>query len=50
MTQSLYTLMDEPGNTVYHLARRIRLTAESGAIASFVREARGTEPGGWRMN
>ena len=50
MTHSLYTLADEPGNTVYQLTRRIKLTAESGAIASFIREARGTDPGGWRMS
>jgi hypothetical protein len=50
VTHSVYTLMEEPGNTVYQLARKIRLTAKTGAIASFVREARGTEPGGWRMN
>jgi len=50
LTHSLYTLADGPGNTVYQLIRRIKLTAESGAIASFVREARGTEPGGWRMS
>lgn len=50
MTHSLYTLADEPGNTVYQLTRRIKLTAESGAIASFIRGARGTEPGGWRMS
>jgi hypothetical protein len=50
VTEIVYTLMEEPGNTVYQLARKIRLTAKTGAIASFVREARGTEPGGWRMN
>lgn len=50
MTHSLYTLMEEPGNTIYELAREIRLTAQTGPIASFVRKARGTEPGGWRMD
>ena len=50
MTHSLYTLTDERDNTVYHYAREVRLTAETGPIASFVREARGSEPGGWRMN
>jgi hypothetical protein len=50
VTEIVYTLMEEPGNTVYQLGRKIRLTAKTGAIASFVREARGTEPGGWRMN
>ena len=50
MTHSIYTLTEESHNTVYELARQIRLTAETGAIASFVREARGTEPGGWRMD
>jgi hypothetical protein len=50
VTHSLYGLTYEPGNTVYQLARRIRLTAETGPIASFVREARGAEPGGWRMD
>jgi hypothetical protein len=50
VTHSVYTLTKESGDTVYQLARKIGLTSKTGAIASFVREARGTEPGGWRMN
>jgi hypothetical protein len=50
MTHSLYALTDKPGSTVYQMVDKIKLTAESGAIASFVRETRGTEPGGWHMN
>jgi hypothetical protein len=49
MSHSLYELTDEPEGTVYRLLRTVRLTAESGAIASFVRAARDMEPGGWRM-
>jgi hypothetical protein len=50
MTHSLYELSDERDNTDYQLAHKIKLTAESGAIASCVRETRGAEPGGWHMN
>lgn len=50
MTHSLYMLTNEPGNTVYQLAQKIKLTAKSGAIASFVCQTRGKEPGGWHMN
>lgn len=49
MSHSLYELSQESNHTVYRLLRKIRLTAESGTIASFVRDARGTEPGGWHM-
>jgi hypothetical protein len=50
VTHSLYGLTYEPGNTVYQLVRQIKLTAKSGPVASFVREKRGQEPGGWYMN
>ena len=50
MSHSLYELADDPRNKVYRFLRTIRLTAKSGAIASFVHDTRGVEPGGWRMN
>ncbi len=50
MTHSLYELSDERDNTVYQLAHKIKLTAGSGPIASYVRETLGAETGGWHMN
>jgi hypothetical protein len=32
------------------MVHKIKLTAESGAITSFVRETCGTDPGGWHIN